>query len=94
MKNCKHCGYTGDDFIRKSSGPHIGEYCPSCGKWLKWEKQPGNEGKTKEDYKNEYLDKQPATEQQQAYIKNLLKQNPLSKYKASRIIEILGGEPE
>lgn len=87
---CKNCGCT--EFYKEKRGPHLGVYCSACKAWQKWEKQPGNEGKTKEDYKNEYLDKQPATDQQRYYIRNLLKQNPLSKYQASEIIKILGGE--
>jgi hypothetical protein len=59
--------------------------------WQKWEKQTDNEGKTKEDYKNEYLDNQPATQQQIAYIRNLQRAG-ISKFQANKIIEILKGE--
>jgi uncharacterized Zn finger protein (UPF0148 family) len=86
---CKHCGCT--EFERIPRGPHLGVYCKACGQWQKWEKHSENP-KTREEYRNEYLDKQPATEQQRIYIRNLLRQNPLSKYQASKIIELLGGE--
>lgn len=87
---CKYCGCK--EFYREQKGPHLGVYCSSCGRWQKWEKQPCNEGKTKEDYKNEYMDKQTASDEQVYYIRNLLRQVTLSKYQAGRIIEILGGE--
>ena len=31
---CKVCG--GNDFFALSSGPHIGAYCSTCGRRLKW----------------------------------------------------------
>lgn len=86
---CKYC--ESQEFDRVSKGPHVGVYCKSCGKWQMWEKHSDNP-KTKEEYRNEYLDKMPATDQQRAYIRNLLRQNELSKYQASKIIEVLGGE--
>jgi hypothetical protein len=89
MEKCKHCDCT--EFIKEKRGPHIGVYCCACGTWRRWEKQTGNEGKTNEDYKNEYLDKQPATPQQIAYIRNL-QRDGISKFQANRIIEILKGE--
>lgn len=90
MTECKYCGCT--EFYEEIKGPHLGEYCRACNGWQRWKKQIGNEGKTKDDYRNEFLDKQPATDQQRAYIRNLLKQNQLSKLQASKIIEALGGE--
>ena len=86
---CKNCGNT--EFYTETRGPHKGVYCKACGTWQKWEKYSSNP-KTKEEYRNDYLDKQPATEQQRAYIRNLLRQNQLSKFQAIKIIEVLGGE--
>ena len=31
---CKHCLST--ETILKEKGPHLGAYCATCGKWLKW----------------------------------------------------------
>jgi len=84
---CKHCGYK--DTYTEQKGVHLGEYCSSCGKWLKWVRQEVNQGKSKEDYKNEYLKKEAATDTQKYYIKNLLRQKQITKYHASKIIELL-----
>lgn len=91
---CKYtsCSHEGTNFIREARGPHIGVFCPVCKRHQFWEKQIENIGKTKEDYKNEYLDKQPATKEQVYYIKNLLRDANLSKHQASVIIKALGGE--
>jgi hypothetical protein len=88
MEECKYCGCTELERIPKP--PHIGVYCKACGKWQKWEKHTDNP-KTKEEYRDEYLDKQPATSEQIYYIKNLQK-NGISKYQANKIIEVLKGE--
>lgn len=91
MFECKGCGCT--EFEEKGKGPHIGIYCANCGKFDKWKKHSTNP-KTKEEYRNEYLDKEPATDAQIIYIKNLLSYTRPSKYGASEIIRILGGEVE
>lgn len=31
---CKSCGNA--EFYKKTSGPHIGEYCIKCGTWKRW----------------------------------------------------------
>ena len=31
---CKHCGHT--TAIYEQVGPHVGERCASCGKWIRW----------------------------------------------------------
>lgn len=31
---CKYCGATSATY--KQVGPHIGEYCASCQKWIRW----------------------------------------------------------
>jgi hypothetical protein len=85
---CKNCGCT--EFYKEMKGPHLGVYCKACGSWQKWEKHTDNP-KTKEEYKAEYLDKQPATPEQIYYIKNLQK-GGISKFQAMKIIEILRGE--
>lgn len=90
---CKYsnCGYEGNDFRRMPVGPHIGIYCPNCDRWQAWEKHTANP-KIKEEYRDEYLDKVPATKEQVYYIKNLLRDANLSKHQASVIIQALGGE--
>jgi len=88
MEECKYCGCTELERIPKP--PHIGVYCKSCGKWQKWEKHTNNP-KTREEYRDEYLDRQPATQEQIYYIKNLQK-NGISKFQANKIIEVLKGE--
>jgi len=86
---CKYCDC--EELERIPKPPHMGVYCKACGKWQCWEKHTTNP-KTTEEYKNEYLDTQSATESQIHYIKNLIRQSSLSKYKASQIINLLGGE--
>ncbi len=85
---CKYCGC--EEFDRVPKGPHLGVYCKSCGKWQMWEKHTLNP-KTKEEYRDEYLDHQPATQEQIYYIKNL-QRNGISKLQATKIIEILKGD--
>lgn len=50
VTQCKWCGST--EFYTKKNGPHIGLYCKSCNKWIKWipKKYEGNfvEDKIKE----------------------------------------------
>ena len=89
--SCKKCGC--DEIYKEMKGPHLGMYCKRCNAWQAWEKHTDNP-KTKEEYRDEYMDKQPATELQIIYIKNLLKQVPVSKLKAREIIRQLGGEVE
>jgi len=86
---CKKCGC--DESIETMKGPHLGIYCKQCGAWQGWKKHTTST-KTSEDYKNEYLDKQPATESQVYYIKNLLVQNKITKFVAGEVIKLLGGE--
>lgn len=38
---CPYCRYNDDDYpfiekVYKKKGPHTGEYCVNCGKWLRW----------------------------------------------------------
>lgn len=86
---CKHCDC--EEFYEEARPPHVGLYCCSCKKWQQWVKKDTT-GKTKEDYKAEYLTKELATDQQRTYIRNLLRQNKLNKYQADQIIRVLGGE--
>ena len=88
MFECKKCGCTDSEMITK--GPHLGLYCSACGAWDSWIKHTINT-KTKEEYKDEYMDKEPASNSQVIYIRNLLK-NKISKFKACKIIDLLGGE--
>jgi len=90
MFECKACGC--DESIERMKGEHLGVYCKECDKWDSWKSQ-GNP-KTSEEYRNEYLDKQPATDSQISYIKNLLNQKQPSKLVASKIIDMLNGEVE
>lgn len=39
MVICPKCGKVIDSAIQKVVGPHLGLYCPYCGRWLKWQKQ-------------------------------------------------------
>lgn len=32
--SCPHCGSI--DVFVANDGPHVGEYCGGCGKWIKW----------------------------------------------------------
>lgn len=34
MPLCNKCG--SNKTTNKKSGPHLGEYCASCGRWLRW----------------------------------------------------------
>ena len=86
---CKKCGC--DEFEETIKGPHLGLYCKNCGAWQSWVKHSTNP-KTKDEYRNEYLDNQPATDTQVHYIRNLLVQTKLSKFAAGEIIKLLGGE--
>lgn len=36
---CARCGKSLDHFVEKIVGPHLGIYCPYCGRWIKWQKQ-------------------------------------------------------
>lgn len=39
MVICPKCGKVIGSAIQKMVGPHLGLYCPYCGRWLKWQKQ-------------------------------------------------------
>lgn len=39
MLICPKCGTTINTALQKRVGPHLGLYCPICGRWLKWQKQ-------------------------------------------------------
>lgn len=38
---CLNCG--SKDRIKKEKGPHTGEYCSDCGKWIRWIPKPWQE---------------------------------------------------
>jgi hypothetical protein len=85
MQCCKKCGSL--TLYQEQKGQHLGLYCKDCGAWIKWVSQ-GNTCKTKEEYRNEYLEKQDATDAQYKYICKLIDRG-MSKRKASQVIEIL-----
>lgn len=39
MLICPKCGTTINTALQRKVGPHLGLYCPFCGRWLKWQKQ-------------------------------------------------------
>lgn len=81
---CKVC--ESERMEERPKGPHLGIYCSDCGKLQQWKKQDTT-GKTKEDYKNEYMDNEKATIPQIGKIKFMLV--GISKFTASQIIELL-----
>jgi uncharacterized Zn finger protein (UPF0148 family) len=83
---CKSCGCT--EFYTEQKGPHLGMYCSACKTWQKWVK--GDNPKPAEEYKAEYMAKEPATDKQMNFIKMCVAKG-IDKYKASRIIELLKG---
>lgn len=86
---CKYCGCAEIEYRQVT--PHLGAYCKACGKFQQWVKHTDNP-KTHEKYRDEYLDKQPATLQQIRYIQTLardLRTDTFSKRKASKVIELL-----
>lgn len=91
MECCKKCGSV--NLVEVPKPPHLGLYCGDCNAWIKWIKHTATI-KTKEEYRNEYLSKQPATEAQCYYIRNKIRQMPPSKTVAHKIIELLGGAEE
>lgn len=76
IDKCKHCGCT--EFYEQEKSIHIGIYCKACNTWQKWKKQTAGVEE----------DKQLATQEQKAYIYNLMK-GKLTKAKASKLIALL-----
>lgn len=71
---CKYCGSV--DFYEKEKidslgRPHTQIRCNECDGYKTTKKRPENIGKTKEDYRNEYMANQHSTEKQVNYIKFL-----------------------
>lgn len=83
---CKYCG--SEEIEYRPKPPHVGAYCVTCGRFQCWIKHTDNP-KTPDEYRNDYLDKQPATTEQLKYIYALMTQTAISKLRASKIIGIL-----
>jgi hypothetical protein len=88
---CKDCGCVElykKEILDSLGRKHVQIRCKACDKWVRNEKQPENIGKTEEDYKNEYMSKQKATDKQIICIKKLLEKN-ITMLQASSIIDVL-----
>ena len=85
MNKCPECEC--EEFKEEAKGLHLGLYCKACNRWIKWVKQ-NKSNKTKEEYKNEYLQKQEPTDKQIYYINNIMKYTGKieNKYHASQLI--------
>lgn len=83
---CKECGC--EVFKEESKGIHVGLYCCSCGKWIKWVKQDKNSNINKDDYIKENMSNEDATEKQIWFIRNIIKYKGIvgSKLHASNLI--------
>ena len=84
---CSKCGNQDVVYEFIPTNKSIQAKCSGCGKFIKNMKQVQNIGKTKDDYKNEYLDNEAATMKQVGKIKAMLV--GISKRTAMRIIDIL-----
>ena len=86
---CKYCNCEEMTYERK--GPHLRENCAACGRYQRFVPQSDNP-KPREAYRDEYLDRQPATVRQLQYI-HALSHKPapenISKLQASKIIEAM-----
>jgi hypothetical protein len=86
---CKYCASSEIEYRPKP--PHLGAYCKACGKFQQWVKHTDNP-KTHEEYRDEYMDKQPATLDQIRLIQILardLRPSAISKLRACKAIEVL-----
>lgn len=54
---CFRCGLIAQPVLNVQ-GPHLGAYCPDCGSWISWIKQPKPDWRTL-----------PATDKQVAFLK-------------------------
>ena len=54
---CPHCGAEAG-FEQREQGPHVGLYCPSCGRWVKW--LPRGKGQARPVESNPQTPKDPA----------------------------------
>lgn len=75
---CQACGLIAIPDVHPR-GPHLGAYCPDCGRWIKWLPKP------KVNWRS-----LPATEKQLAFLTRHGKARPgLSRGKASDLIEMI-----
>ena len=70
MNKCPECEC--EEFKEEVKGTHLGLYCKACNRWIKWVKQ-NKSIKTKEEYKNEYLEKQEPTVKQIVFLRDIIK---------------------
>ncbi len=52
MSSCPECGC--EEIRKAQSGPHEGEFCAACGKWIKWLKQNPDNGEWATDKQDTY----------------------------------------
>ena len=87
-KKCKNTEFYNEEKTTADGRIQLGIYCNECKTWQKWEKQ-NNTNKSSDEYKKEYMEKQPATKKQEWYIKKIVKYEgeTLNKWQASQIID-------
>lgn len=85
MDICKKCG--GYEFYEVKKANNLCVYCKMCDSWITNKKHDFS-GKNKEDYKNEYLEKQPPTDKQIWFLRNKIKYKGeiKNKFHASELI--------
>lgn len=91
MDVCKKCGSIEFNFVKKiiaDGRMQIKQTCKHCDTFIKWAKQ-SDVVKTKEQYKNEYMENQEATPKQIYYLRELCNYSGEIKNKlhASELIE-------
>lgn len=88
---CKKCGEVETYEVKKSTSLCL--YCKECDGWIT-NKKYDTTGRTKEDYKREYMQNQPATQKQMRMIRSVVRYGgPVkSKYHAMQIIKEYTGE--
>ncbi len=83
---CKYCGC--EEFYKEVKNMHLGVYCKACNEWQIWEKHTDNT-KTKEEYLDEWLEKQPASQKQIVYVKAQIGSS-INKLQIKKVLKDLG----
>jgi hypothetical protein len=87
-EDCNSVEFYEKEIIDSLGRAHTQIRCKVCDGYYTTKKRPENIGKTSEDYKNEYMSKQKATDKQISCIKKLLEKN-ITMLQATSIIDTL-----